>query len=389
MPNLARTVIGCLLFITMISSGTTVLADNEVNLPFEFQSGLVNIIKFSENPETPFWNKVEDKYPVIRMNYTVLADGWLEISSTQYNGSRPDLVLNEEPVHKSTNPFFSEQVQSGDFFDLIMYPPQQLNNTFSIEQDNTALTVYEVYTWNDMIGLITFNETTREEINASFTWTPYSPDESNSLTFTPSNLNKGDLVFWTLTGLDASIEDTSSYFLLDPLDAANYTVSLTVTDIFGYSSTVTHNLMVTPSMSLQLFDPTLTVLSISGLSFSDEVEAGQITDLSLKLDYSTPVSRDIRINIRDQSGETLTSLTDQVNGDGSNEYSLSLESTDSDMVLKLSVEFLHDDEWIPEVSEPFTLTILSPETASSSIPGYPLMSILFGLGYLIKRMVKK
>ena len=71
---------------------------------------MINVIRISINPATPFKLYVEEDYPVLTYNYTVENDGWIVMTSNVQNGSRPIILVNEESTFFTKDPFFTSQV---------------------------------------------------------------------------------------------------------------------------------------------------------------------------------------------------------------------------------------------------------------------------------------
>ncbi len=381
MKALARTTLVVLLVFAAIPSLIVVSCESdpiETIVPYEFKSGLVNVIKFSENPETPLWIKYTNDYPILKMNYTVQHDGWLDISNELFNGSCTEIVVNTESVYRSKNPFYHEQVSAGDFYELVIFPPENLNHTFSMLQDDTILTIYELYTWDTLVGEIIFMESPRPEINTDFTWDPFYPVEGDVLVFSTSLLD-GNHVTWKLNGPDGVVEDHYAHFVTGSLDDGEYHVSLHIEDVFGYHRNETKVLSVAPNNMTLLMNPALTSVTISNISSPPVAEVNQITDVIISITYSTPVSRDIQITIKDQLGEILCSIVDQVSGEGLKKYPMSFVSSNSDMKLDANVEFLHEDSWIKCEEQSFILPVTSPIRTSNSVSGNPITAIFLGL----------
>ena len=212
------------------------------SLPYNFQSGLINVIQISINPATPFKLYVEEEYPVLTHNYTVGKDGWLVMTSNVLNGTRPLILVNEESTFLKKNPFFTSQVFKGDRFELILFPPEHLNSSFTVGvtaegiPDYDELQIYDVYTWDDLIGEIIFTETPRHEINTTILWTPDVLVENGTILFSvPSSDYKYDKIHWTLTGENLVLEETSTHFKSPQLRSGDYTISVFIEDSFGYN----------------------------------------------------------------------------------------------------------------------------------------------------------
>lgn len=391
MKTLSRTTLVVLLILLGLPSVIHVNANPETVetiVPYEFPSGLINIIQHSENPATPFWNWIEERYPLFKLNYTVQNDGWLSIHTYQFNGTKPEILLNGDETYATKNPIFNGKVFSGDFFMLALYPEEHLDSTFSVEVDNTALTIYEVYNWEDLIGEIVFTETLRPEINASISWTPASPVEGDSMIFSGLGMMPGYSWSWSLDGMDVNIINSDSHFITPSLDGGDYTISLFVEDAFGYTHSVNRSFTVEPNLESLLYDPALTSVDVVDFYCPTSVEPEAISDAQVSLSFSTPVPRDIRVIVMDVStGVELSSVEDQINGDGSKTYSLSFVSSATGMNLETRAEFLHNGEWIiGGAVEAVYLSVFSPVSTSRFIPGFPAIGVTLGLlVYILKR----
>ncbi len=389
MKTLARTTLVVLLILAGLPS-LLFAAGNpdpiETVVPYEFPAGLVNVIQHSENPSTPFWNWVEEKYPLFKANYTVQNDGWLEIYTYQFNGTKPVLLLNGDETYATRNPFYSEKVYSGDFVELVLFPQENLNSSFSIEVDNMALTIYEVYDWDDLIGEIVFTETPRPEINTSILWSKEEPFEGDSLIFSASGVKQGDSWVWTLDGPDLHLVNTDCHFITPELDDGDYSITLFVEDEFGYTKSVTRSFTVEPNLESLLYDPALTSLELLDVSYPELVEPNTLISIWVSVRYSTPVSRDIQVCIVDtESGDTLSIVEDQVIGEGVESYSVAIPCADINMQLDANIQYLHEETWINEGLSKMTISVAAP-IVDKSIPGYPVLGLALGLlVFVLKR----
>ena len=387
MKALARATLVVLLVFTVTSSIVYVSCANETVVPYEFPAGLINIIQHSENPETPFWYWVEETYPLVRLNYTVQQDGWLDISSVLINGSRPEIILNDKLVYRTNNPLLYEQVYAGDFYELVLFPPEYLNNTFSMEIDDRAMTVYELYTWDAMIGELVFSEVPRTNISAVIDWTPRNPVEDDSVIFSVLDGIQDFSWVWSLEGIGLSVSSIDSHFITDSLDYGNYTISLFVEDTFGLNDTFTKDFTVLQNSESILYDPSKTSVDVVDMYCPSSSLPDEIIDATVEVCFNSPVSRDIRVSITDSlSGEVLSVVEDQLTGETSNIYVFSFISASCDMSVESFVEFLHEDEWILSgESRVSTIQVVSP-AQNSSIPGFPEIGLAVGLlVYVLKR----
>ena len=383
MKALARTTLVVLLVFTVIYSVDYAICEAEVIetvVPYNFPSGLVNIIQHSENPDTPFWHWVEDKYPLVKLNYTVQYDGWLQIFTYAYNGTRPEMLLNGVEIFRSKNPFYSEQVYSGDFMELVLYPPERLDSTFTVDVDHRSQTIYEVYNWDDLIGDLVFTESPREAIDVEILWSPEELVDGCSMVFGFEGVGEGCTWVWTLIGDGLFVESSDSHFITEPLSSGDYMVKLFVEDLFGYNETVAAPFIVKPDSMSLLLDPSLTSIDVVDLICPSSVLGDEIVDASVAVNFSAPVSRDIRVLIKDLgSGEVLSSVEDQLTGDVSKVYDFSFISSLTDMLVEASVEFLHEDEWVADGETlAVTIQVVSP-VQNSSIPGFSGLEITLSL----------
>ena len=157
----------------------------ETTVPYDIPWGLINVIQRSENIDIPFHSLVEEEYPLYDVNYTVPLDGWLMIGIEPVNDTLPEILVNGEEVYSRQAPFWREMVYEGDFFELVVYPPEHLNDTFTVVQDDVFVTVFDVYTWPTLLGYLTFFLDPREAIDPGFTWTSENQVGETVLTFKP------------------------------------------------------------------------------------------------------------------------------------------------------------------------------------------------------------
>ncbi len=380
------------IFLVSLSSGIHgTCSPDETIIPYIFPEGIINIIQRSENMFTPFYNLVEENYPLIQQHYIVENEGYLEITLNPVNGSRPEMLLNEEPVYTSDYCFYNGKVASGDVFMVELYPPEHLNSTFTITVDNRIITIYEVYNWDEMNGEIIFKEIPRSEIDPGFSCKPVKPVEDDELLFKPDINAPLSSTQWTLTGEGVFLKSHNKYFTTPPLAAGGYNVVLLVEDEFGYNRSESMSIEVGYDIDPVLYDPSLTVLEVAGVNSPSTVGPDSFMNLTVSLMYSAPIPRDIRVSIIDQfTEEELSRVSDHINGEGATSYDMAFVSQNFPLELLVETAFLHEGQWVPSgVSDSFTINAFTPSNKAEVVPGYPWVGGVIGVFiYLLKRKSK-
>ncbi|MFA9496760.1 MAG: hypothetical protein ACERKS_12690 [Candidatus Bathyarchaeota archaeon] len=365
-----------------------ILADPiETTVPYEIPWGLINVIQRSEDIDTPFHSLVEQEYPLYEVNYTAPLDGWLMISIEPVNDTLPEILVNGEEVFSRQTPFWREMVYEGDYFELVVYPPEHLNDTFTVVQDDVFVTVYDVYTWLTLLGNLTFSLDPREAINPSFTWTSENQVGETSLTFKP---DWGDFEIvdynWLLMGEGMEVKRDTTRLITPVLHPGEYLVTLTVVDEFGYSASSSQTVLIEPDPVDALYDPALTEVTVKDIQYPPSAGVNELVDLAFGLGFSCPVPRDMRVDLVDvATGEVLASLEDHLNGEGTEYYSLSIATSTvaAPMSIIVKPSFLNGDEWVEANGSSFVIQLTAPVEAFGSVPGFPIAGVIVGLFGLI------
>jgi len=355
-------------------------------IPYFIEDGYVNDIRISYSEDQPFEPISFQEFPEYFFNHTVEAEGWLSISINNQSGDRPIITVNGESVYAQANPFFQEKVYSGDFFEIIMVPPRVLESSHESTQDDRIVTTYKLFRWDDMSGTILFTLTPRAEILPDFTFTPESPIEDDTLTFTPLGVTSDiDYVIWEIHGPGLEEDTRRTKYISPRLEAGKYNVTLTLVDDFGFSANITKSFQVLsvpeedePEESKSSF----THLAISNVTAPSSSLIHEPFDVDFTLDFIISDPREIRIRITDVgSGAVLSSDDDQLHVNGSKTYHVSLLASAIPRPMILQVDVYHDEEgtWIKSVSSPaFTVDLAAPEQ-SNEIPGFPVTGLFIGV----------
>jgi hypothetical protein len=386
MKALARISLVVILLFVGVSSVFFASCSVDTVVPYEFPHGVLNIIQYSENPAFELWNFIEEKYPLFRSNYSVMSDGWLEVFINPVNGTRPDVMINGEMSYRTKNLIHSEQVYEGDFFELVLYPQEYLEDTNTITVEDQSLIIYDLYSWPDLIGEIVYRETSRPEINCSIQLNRDELIEDDVVVISAGGTLPGYTWIWSLSGDDVDLECLDSHLITPPLDYGEYIVSLDVEDSFGHTDTVSRSFTVAKSNETLLYNPELVSMNILDISYPVSVEPNILLDIWVTVNYSTPVSRDMQITIVDSvSGSTVSSIDDILTGEGTETYALTINSNDLDMFLDTHLQFKHEEEWINKGLQYVTISVTAP-IKEKTIPGFPLLGLITGLSlYFLNR----
>ena len=359
----------------------------ETTVPYDIPWGLINVIQRSENIDIPFHSLVEEEYPLYDVNYTVPLDGWLMIGIEPVNDTLPEILVNGEEVYSRQAPFWREMVYEGDFFELVVYPPEHLNDTFTVVQDDVFVTVFDVYTWPTLLGNLTFFLDPREAIDPGFTWTSENQVGETVLTFKP---DWGDFEIvdysWLLMGEGMEVACDTTRLITPVLYPGEYMVTLMVKDEFGYNASSNQTVLIEPDPVDALYDPALTLVTVKDIQYPPSAGVNELVDLVFGLGFSCPVSRDIRVDLVNvDTGTVLASLEDHLNGEGTEYYSLSIATSTvaAPMSIIVKPSFLNDEEWVEVNGSRFVIQLTASEEAFSFVPGFPVAGIIMGLFGLI------
>jgi hypothetical protein len=374
-----------LVTLSLLLTGIAPVSGNSIESTelYEIPRGIINIIRRSEDIDYPFHNLLEEEYPLFEVNYTVPQDGWLEIGIDPVNDTLPEILVNGEDVYTRKTPFWREMVYEGEFFELMLYPTEHLNHTFSVVQEDVFVTIFEVYTWPDLVGNLTFSLAPREVIDPSFTWTSENQVGETALIFIPK---WGDFEIvdynWLLKGERIELEKDTTRLETPVLQPGEYTVTLTVIDEFGYTASSKEIVAVEFDPVDTLYDPALTEITVKDVQYPSSAGVNELVELVFGLDYSCPVPRDVRVDFVDiGTGNVLASLEDHMNGEGTKYYSISLATSIAPVPMSISIEpsFLNGEEWVKAVESSFVIQLTAPVEASGAVPGFTFVGVLMGI----------
>jgi len=377
------------LVFVLLSSAVIVSAENvTTTIPYDIPDGYVNDIRISYFEDQPFQPIQVQEFPEYFYNYTVEAVGWLEVSWINQTVERPVLTLNDESVYAQMNPFYRERVYPGDFFEIKMVPPQVLESSHESVQDDRIVTRYKLYTWDDMSGVILFILNPRAEIVPDFTYSPESPVEDDSLKFTPLGVTVDIGSFtWDLRGPNLIDDGVGSWYRSPKLEAGEYSVTLTLVDIFGYSENITKTIVVSVESDdvgpdEEETKPGFTHIDVSNVASPPSSLINEEFKVGVTLDYMMSGPRDIRVRIVDVgSRAVLSSVEDYLEVNSSKTYQLSLVASPvpRPMILRVDVYHMEEGIWVKSDSSPaFTVDLDAPEQGNE-IPGFPVAGLLTGI----------
>ena len=362
-----------------------VSADNRTfMISYEIPGGYANDIRISYDPDEPFQPIQVDEFPKYFFNYTVKFVGWLDVSLANQTGTRPVITINSNSVYGQIDPFYREKVEIGDLLEIKMVPPKIIESSHKMIQDDTIVTKYVLYSWEDMSGLINFTSFPRPEIIPDFTYSPMFPVEDVSLSFIPIGITSDiNYVFWEIRGTDLYEKIRRTRYVSPRLEAGHYNVTLTFVDDFGYSTNFTKSISV--KKSEEIVDeprPSFASYDLSDVSAPSSLMINERFDVNLTLDSIISSPMNVRFRVFDvESNSVLFSKDEFVEVNGSKPFSLSLLASPFPRPMLLRVDVYHLDEgtWVVSDSSPaFTVDLDAPEQ-DNVIPGFPFAGSLMGL----------
>ena len=130
---------------------------------------------------------------------------------------------------------------------------------------------------------------------------------------------------------------------------------------------------------------------ISDQSYPTEIEAGKKISVTVTVDYNLPAGTvTLFVEAFDEVDNTLDALAEELNGEGSEEYTLSFSAPSEvdKYVYKVITYFTLDDEvtFVEAGRLDFAIDVLPSSVSGAAdvveklgIPGFPSLALLFGL----------
>jgi hypothetical protein len=343
---------------------------------YNFTKGYYNVVTFAENDEANFRIMHETDIPYLNITYKAPSDGYLDIYLIPLEGPVPYIELGEGWEIKSLT--YSKNLEKNEATNFLLSPPMIFWSSNFSRVVGEDITLWELYKWPDLSGLINYTFTTTDEISFDLIWYPINPRQGERISlFTESNAKIVNIT-WTISGEGIDWENNSEVLEINSLDEGTYTVFVRGYDEFNNSHSVGSQIIIRPPV----FEQAYFDLSLFSIDYPDSVNLGDLFSLKATVDYFLPDSTDIKLLIQNTvNGENYTDTSYTLNGNGSIQFTSNLEAQESGVMnFNLRLFYSDGDDWVEldEASRAFSI-IVNEYDGPHVMPTFSLVSLSIGL----------
>ncbi len=343
---------------------------------YNFTEGFYTVVKFYENSETNFWVIYESDIPRLNITYKAPSDGYLDIYLNPLDGPFPYIELKDDWEINSIT--YSKTMRNNETTYFLISPPLIFSDYNSSRVVGGGTTLWEMYTWPRLTGLINYTFVSFADITLDINWYPVNPRQGDALSLFPvPNIDLHNYT-WTISGNRVNWINNTEILELTSLPAGKYSVSVIGYDDFKYSHIAEKIIEIkTPLVQSSYFD-----IKLFSLKYPESVNIGDIITLTASIDYSLPRSIDVKyILVNPDTHENYSVSLDTLNGDGTTMFSSQLEAEQNGVLEFIQKLYYNEDGvWVEldEAQRAFSISVNKVEE-SNTIPGFNLVSISSGL----------
>lgn len=347
---------------------------------YNFTNGFYQIVKYQQDGKNTWMILQESDIPYLNISYTAPKDGFLDIYIDPVNGPFPYIELDDYwEINTLT---YSRSLGQDETVNYFLTPPLIFADYNSSRTVGLGITLWEMYTWPPLSGLINYTFTSTDEITFDLISHPSDPRQGDEISlFTRSNADIFDIT-WEITGNDFDWVNNSQVLEIENLIMGEYYIRVTGLDEFNNSHHAEAVISVQPPVhEYEYFD-----INLFSINYPESITLGEIIEFKAIIDYSVPTSTQIKCVLSD-TGDTVTHTENQITleGDGSSNFNHYMESTEPGVLdFMLRVFYNQEGNWVEvdESTRVFTVTVEAP-TESRQIPGFNPISLITGLTIIV------
>ena len=373
-----------LLFLFIITTPTCTAESQNTTLSdvssYNFTDGFYNVVKYQQDGDTQWWILYETEIPYLNISYTAPSDGYLDIYLDPIDGPYPYIELdNRWEINSFT---YSRNLEFKESVNYLITPPLFFSDYNSSHAVGLGTTLWGMYNWPKLSGLINYTFTSTDEISIDLVWHPSDPRQGDEINlFTYSNADIFNIT-WEIRGSDLNWINNSQVLEINGLSEGDYSVSVTCYDEFNNTHSAETIISIQPPVIEQeYFD-----ISLFSINYPESINIGEIIEFKGIIDYSIPRNTEVKLVISDP-GNTLNYTENQFTlyGNGSTNISHYLESTESGlMAFIFSLYYDDNGKWIEleDSRRAFYISVTEP-VESNQLPGFNPFSLAIGLSLII------
>jgi hypothetical protein len=341
---------------------------------YNFPAGYYQVVKYAENSAADYWIMSESKLPYLNITYTAPSHGILSITLKPTEGYVPYIEFNEgwdTDGLTYTNPMLFNETSY-----LLLTPPLRFTDSNFSRITGGSITLWEMYKWGNTSGQITYSFTSPDDITFELLMHPINPVQSSPIDFFTTSNSDIKHIRWDFPELNWINE--SDIIEINGLDAGKYNIYVRGEDIFNSTHQAQIEFIVSPPpLNPQSFD-----LDFFSISCPETVSQGEQVTISATIDYSMPTAADIKCQLYDPiENAVCKELVYSVSDSGSKQFDhqfIADEEGLEPLIMKLYYNV--GGGWVEVIDAERTMMItVNVANASTSIPGFNLISIISGL----------
>ncbi|TRO51388.1 hypothetical protein E2P71_09130 [Candidatus Bathyarchaeota archaeon] len=343
---------------------------------YNFTDGFYNVVKFSEQNDGVFRIMHETEIIYLNLSYTAPTDGYLDIYLKPLFGPYPYIKLEDNWEIKSMT--YSISLTQGESTYFLLSPPLIFSDYNSSLVVGGGLTLWELYTWPSLGGLINYTFTSSDDTNFDIVCYPTFPRESEKINlFADSNVEMLNLS-WRITGNSVDWVNETDVLVINNLEAGSYSVILEGYDIFNDS----HIAKAVIIVKSPVIEPTNFDVKFFSLTYPETIDLGNNIAISATIDYTIPGTMNVKCVLTDpNTGKEINENIYELQSGGSTSFNYQFEATQSGVNPYLLQLFYNNGEnWVELTGSQRAITISVNEPIESQMmSGFSLLTIIAGI----------
>jgi hypothetical protein len=343
---------------------------------YNFSEGYYNVVKEADTDSSNFRILYETDIPYLNITYRAPSDGYLKVMLTPIEGPVPYIQLSKG--WETDGLSYSKSILYNDTAYLLLTPPLHFSSSNSSRVVGGLITIWELYNWPDLSGLINYTFTSSEDIYLDINWYPTAPREGDKISFFTYSNAKIFNSTWTISGQGINWVNKTDVLETSDLKAGQYDVSVQGYDEFNNSHTCEKVLTIKPPV----LERAISDISLFSIDHPQSAHLGDEVPLLATIDYSVPESTEIKCVLSDpMQGKNITEKRFTLKGNGSTQFSYQFEAKQSGAKSFLLLILYNDNgHWVEldNTRRAFSILITEPDN-TQKLPGFNLVSIILGL----------
>ena len=345
---------------------------------YNFTSGFYNLVQYAENEKSNLYTVSETEIPYLNITYQAPSAGYLDIYLKPIVGPVPYIELDKYWEIKSLT--YSKTLEEDEITYFFLSPPMTFSSSNFSQVVGGGITVWELYNWPNLSGLINYTFTTADETTFDLIYYPVYPKQGEEISlFTESNVEIHNIT-WKIVGEIIDWENNSDVLEIGSLDEGAYLVYVTGLDEFNISHSAQAQIVV----ESPLFEATFFDLSLFSVDYPESVNVGDSIPISAIVDYSLSYPTEVKIIFEDQqNGDEYAAINHILSGNGSIKFESNFEAIESESgIMNISLRMFYNtsSKWVELVDVARSVSIAVNDVEGPQVlPSFSFVSLSIGL----------